>query len=156
MPTNLSVERYLAQTRIPIRLSCINGSGWPVVLSLWYLYEDGNLYCATPEKAKVVGYLRAETRCAFEIASDEPPYCGVRGRALATIEPGRGMEILERLLQRYLCGIDNPLAQGLLSRQEPEVAIRLEPQSRYVWNFADRMVDSLSEVKLKLCPAEDS
>ena len=104
MIANVSLERYLAETRIPLRLSCLSDSGWPVVLSLWYLFEDGHLYCATPQTAKVVGYLTGEPRCAFEIASDLPPYCGVRGRALATIEQARGVEILERLLERYLGG----------------------------------------------------
>ena len=154
MVNNVSVERYLDESRIPIRLSCVNESGWPMVLSLWYLLEDGNLYCATQETAKVVGYLRGEPRCAFEVAADEPPYCGVRGRALATIEEARGEEILERLLHRYLGGTDNPLAEQLLGRKDSEVAIRLEPQSRYVWNFAGRMSDSLDDVKPKLCPEE--
>lgn len=152
MLTNLSPEAYLSEARIPLRLSCLNGAGWPVVLSLWYLFEDGNLFCATPATAKVVGYLRQEPRCGFEVAGDEPPYCGVRGRALATIVEGRGVEILERLLHRYLGGIDNPLAEQLLSRQESEVAIRLEPESRYVWNFGERMADSLAEVQPKICP----
>jgi len=152
MLANLPVEKYLAECRIPVRLACANEKGWPVVLSLWYLFEDGALYCATQEAAKVVGYLRREPRCAFEVAADEPPYCGVRGRALATIEPARGPEILERLLRRYLGGIDNPLAERLLGKKESEVAIRLEPQSRYVWNFGERMMESLEEVGPKICP----
>ena len=155
MLENVPVEKYLAESRIPVRLSCVNEEGWPVVLSLWYLYEEGVLYCATQETAKVVAYLRAEPRCAFEVAGDEPPYCGVRGRALATVEAGRGPEILERLLRRYLGGIDNPLAQQLLGKKESEVAIRLEPQSEYVWNFGERMVASLDEVAPKLCPERE-
>lgn len=152
MLTNVSVERYLAESRIPLRLSCVTETGWPLVLSLWYLFEDGNLYCATQETAKVVGHLRGEPRCAFEVAADQPPYCGVRGRALASIEPARGPEILERLLHRYLGGTGNPLAEQLLRKKENEVAIRLEPQSHYVWNFSERMIDSLDEVGEKLCP----
>ena len=50
----------------------------------------------------------------------------------------RGLEILERLLVRYLGGIDNPLAQGLLTRRSPEAAIRLEPQGSNSWNFTAR------------------
>ena len=94
MKLNSAVQQYLAEIQIPIRLSCLDESGWPVVLSLWYLFEDGMLYCATPQKAKVVAYLETEPRCAFEIASDQPPYCGLRGQALASIEPERGLEIL--------------------------------------------------------------
>jgi len=148
-----SVEKYLHETKIPLRLSTTTASGWPLVLSLWYLFEDGALYCATPKGAKVVDYLKRDPRCGYEVAADKPPYCGVRGRALASIEEDRGLEILERLLIRYIGGVDNQLAQGLLTRPGPEVAIRLEPQSSYSWNFTDRMSDSLSHQSAKICPS---
>jgi hypothetical protein len=86
------------------------------------------------------------------VAADRPPYCGVRGRALAQIEADAGLEILERLLVRYLGGIENKLAQGLLNRTIPEAAIRLKPQSVYSWNFTDRMADSLVHQNTKICP----
>ena len=151
--TNSSLQQYLTEVKIPLRLSCISASGWPVVLSLWYLYEDGDLLCATPQAARVVSYLKGESRCAFEVASDQPPYCGVRGRALASIQEDRGMEILERLLIRYQGGIDNKLAVQLLSRKEPEVAIRLKPQSFHSWNFRERMKGSTPGADDKPCPA---
>lgn len=147
-----SLQEYLLEAKIPLRLSCIMASGWPLVLSLWYLYEDGFLYCATPQSAKVVSYLLAEPRCSFEVAADLPPYCGVRGRSLATIDQSRGLEILERLLVRYLGNSHNPLARNLLQRQEAEVAIRIEPQTIYTWNFSDRMADSLPRPITKICP----
>lgn len=152
MVSNVSLEQFLAEIRIPLRLSCISDSGWPVVLSLWYLSEGGHLYCATPKRAKVVTYLAREPRCSFEVASDLPPYCGVRGRALATIEEERGLEILERLLERYLGGKDNALARQLLSRPQAEVAIRLDPQSNYTWNFSERMSDVAADGVQKICP----
>ncbi|NCF69525.1 MAG: hypothetical protein GWP61_26540 [Chloroflexi bacterium] len=152
MKLELSIEEYLQETKIPLRLSTTTTSGWPVVLSLWYLYEEGALYCATSQNAKVVDYLMNEPRCGFEVAADRPPYCGVRGRALAQIEADAGLEILERLLVRYLGGIENKLAQGLLNRTIPEAAIRLKPQSVYSWNFTDRMADSLVHQNTKICP----
>lgn len=150
--TNSSIEDYLKKVEIPLRLSCISTSGWPVVLSLWYLFEEGHLFCATPQRAKVVTYLMKEPRCGFEVASDQPPYCGVRGSALATIEQEGGLEVLERLLERYVGGIDNPLAKKLLDRQEPEVAIRLEPLTYHSWNFTKRMTGSLDGSTPKICP----
>ncbi len=152
MDSAVSIETYLLESKIPLRLSCVAQTGWPAVLSLWFLFEEGSLYCATPEHARVVAYLRAEPRCSFEVAADQPPYCGVRGRAVAAIERDRGVEILERLLFRYLGGVDNPLGKALLGRSGSEVAIRLEPQNIYVWNFADRMADSLVNPPAKICP----
>ena len=151
--TEDSIKKYLQEIKIPLRLSCVDEKGWPVVLSLWFLYEDGSLYCATPERARVVGYLRREPRCAFEVAADQPPYCGVRGRAVATIETETGLRVLERLLTRYVGGTDNPLARKLLNRDEPEVTIRLKPQSFHSWNFSERMKGSTPGTSDKPCPA---
>ena len=136
-------QDYLENILIPIRLSCTTESGWPVGLSLWYLYEDGKLYCATQRSAKVAGYLENNPRCAYEIASDLPPYCGVRGPARAHIDDQIGFEILERLLVRYVGGLDNSLAKGLLAKSDTEVALVLDPVRVFSWNFTPRMQDAL-------------
>jgi len=123
-----------------------------MVLSLWYLYEDGRLYCATRESSKVVTYLRNDARCAFEIASERPPYCGVRGQGRAAVDAARGGEILERLLVRYLGGVDNDLAQGLLKRRDKEVALVIEPVKVFTWDFSQRMQDVQAPEAVGLCP----
>ncbi len=150
------IARYLTDIHIPLRLACVTTAGWPLVLSLWFLYEDGHLYCATPETATTVALLRAEPRCGFEVAADTPPYCGVRGRAEATILPERGDEVLGRLLRRYLGGLDSPLARRLRERETPEVALQLRPVSVTTWDFRGRMRDSVGEsapaAEVKLCP----
>lgn len=133
------VAEYLQQTRIPLRLACVTESGWPMVLSLWFVPVDGRLYCATQRSAKVVRYLRREPRCAFEVAADEPPYRGVRGQAMAVLNEGRGKEILEILLVRYLGGTDSSLAKRLLARSENEVAIEIEPRTLFTWDYSARM-----------------
>lgn len=148
------LKRFAQNTRIPIRLACVTQSRWPITLSLWYLYENGLLYCATSGRARVVTYLQREPRCGFEIASDQMPYCGVRGQANARLVSDRGDEILERLLHRYLGGIDNPLSRKLLARDEVEVAIELTPIWLSSWNFTKRMKDSFLEEELveRFCP----
>ena len=144
---------FLEKTRIPIRIACRNKSGWPVVLSLWYLHEDGFLYCATQKSAKVIQYLENDPRCAFEIAEDSPPYCGVRGQAKARVDALLGSIILNKLLVRYLGGYDNDLARRLLKKSETEVAIVINPINIYTWNFSNRMSDIKPKLPLgKVCP----
>lgn len=87
-------QSYLEETFIPLRLACIDGGGWPLVVSLWYLYQDGALYCATQADARVVTYLRQNPRCGYEVAADVPPYCGVRGDSII---PSDGVNKLEWL-----------------------------------------------------------
>jgi hypothetical protein len=142
--TTEQLERYLHEMRIPLRLACQSQKGWPLVLSLWYLFDEGKIYCATQETALVVQRLRQDGRCAFEVAGDLPPYCGVRGQGRATIDEAIGVEILERLLLRYGIIQDSPLARRLLSRGEGEVAIVIEPLNWYSWDFTERMKDSVA------------
>jgi nitroimidazol reductase NimA-like FMN-containing flavoprotein (pyridoxamine 5'-phosphate oxidase superfamily) len=143
---------YLDAIHIPLRLSCVTQSGWPYVLSLWYLHDAGKLYCATLESARVVSYLRREPRCGFEIAADQPPYCGVRGRAVAAIDPTQGQAVLSLLIDRYLDDRDNSLARRLLARSQDEVAIVLTPVQVFTWNYQRRMADAAPSRPDRICP----
>ena len=90
MKTSLiEMQEYLDVVRIPVRIACKTTTDWPTVISLWFLHQDGLLYCATQKSAKIVNYLRNDARCAFEIAEDQPPYCGIRGQANARIDETR-------------------------------------------------------------------
>jgi hypothetical protein len=146
---------YLEASRIPLRLACTTESGWPVAVSLWFNYRDGRLFCATQRSARVVAYLNKNSRCAFEIAADIPPYCGVRGQAIATIDEDIGAPVLEQLLVRYLGGTDNDLARNLLSKRDTEVAIILKPVKVFTWDFSNRMGDVVApmlNLASKVCP----
>jgi len=133
------VEAYLRKTVVPVRIACLSQKGWPIVLSLWYLYRDGSLWCASQQDARVVRRLEADPRCAFEVAPNEPPYCGVRGQGRATIDTDRGAEILRALLARYFGSEDSELARWLLSRSESEVAIKIDPIRISSWDYTKRM-----------------
>jgi hypothetical protein len=133
------IDQYLRTAVLPVRLASIAADGSPVVLSLWYLYEVGAIWCATQRTARIIARLEREPRCGFEIAADSIPYRGVRGRARATIDVHRGATLLPRLLNRYLGGTDSPLAARLLARAEHEVAICLDHMRVSTWDFTERM-----------------
>jgi len=133
------IHRYLESSVLPIRLGCRSASGHPVVLSLWYVWREGALWCATSATARVVSMLEADPRCGFEVAGDEPPYRGVRGQAMASVDRNRGDEMLELLVDRYLGTRDTAFARWLLERSTPEVAIRIRPSRLTSWDFTGRM-----------------
>ena len=142
--TDDQINAFIAQARIPLRLAVLDGTGCPIVLSLWFLQEDGAFWCATKADAQVIRYLTARPRCGFEIAGDTPPYRGVRGKGTATLHPERGAEILERLLDRYAILPGSRLASMLLAKADQEVAIRIVPQRLSSWDFSRRMKDSVA------------
>jgi hypothetical protein len=134
-----SDTRYLVEATVPLRLACVTSSGWPIVASLWYVYQDGKLYCATRKSAKILRHIESGQKCAFEVSNNEPPYRGVRGRGIVTLRQGRGADMLRLLLSRYLRSVDSPFAKRLLANSQDEIVIELEPERTYSWDFTKRM-----------------
>ena len=136
------IERFLQQTRIPLRIACNGASGHPVIASLWFLPRDDTLWCATQRTASVVSHLRRDHRCAFEVAAETAPYRGVRGQGHAELHDERGEEILRLLIDRYLEDPNSRFARWLLSRAREETAIAIEPLTLLSWDFRERMGDA--------------
>ena len=137
--TQAEVESYLERSKIPMRLACIEDSGFPLVCSLWYLYQDGCIWGATHESAKVSKLLAQNSKCAFEIAPNEMPYRGVRGQGQASLLSEEATDVLPRLIDRFLGDDNQSLASWLLSRIDHEFAIKIEPQWMTSWDFSQRM-----------------
>jgi hypothetical protein len=138
------VTAHLHQAVIPLRLAVLGRDGGPLVLSLWFLPEaDGTLWCATPATARVVVALRRDPRAGFEVAADQPPYRGVRGRGRASLHPERGADILARLLARYGIPPASRLHRTLSARAATEMAICLRPDRLSTWDFSQRMADAV-------------
>ncbi len=133
------VRAFLEDEALPLRLAFAASDGCPLVASLWYLFREEALWCATPTHARVVGLLEKEPRCGFEIAVNAPPYRGVRGRGHAQLDAARGSEILHALVPRYLGEAPTAFSRWLLTRSVPETAIRIEIERLTSWDFTDRM-----------------
>ena len=131
------ITSFLSQTVIPVRLA--TSGSWPLVQSMWFRYDDGTLWCATRSDAVVVRRLRAEPRCGFEIARDQPPYAGVRGHGVAEIISTAGRRVLADLAERYLGPEDHVLRTWLLDRADDEVAIAIRDLAVTSWDFTQRM-----------------
>jgi hypothetical protein len=133
------VEAYLRTYVAPLRLAVQTEAGFPLICSLWFLYEDGRLWCATKRDAKVARCLARDPRCAFELAPNEPPYRGVRGQGRASLSSEGAVELLGRLIDRYLGDRDSDLARWLLRESASEVAIAIEAEQVTSWDYTERM-----------------
>lgn len=133
------IEQFFAETRFPLRLACVGEDGYPRVVSLWFLYQEGKLYCASHRSSQLVSMLRANTRVGFELGPNEPPYYGVRGQGNAGLSEEGGADMLKQLLERYLDGVNSPLAKWLLSRSADETLITVTPTRWFSWDYRQRM-----------------
>jgi hypothetical protein len=140
---------YLEQAIIPVRLAVQNKRG-PLALSLWFVPIEGLLWCATSGGARLIDYLKANPRCGFEVAADQPPYRGVRGQGVATLHPKEGASILIRLLDRYGIAPESALARKLLLRSDQEIAIAIEPATITSWDFTMRMKGAVPHLNQRL------
>ena len=135
------VAAFLDRTTVPLRLACRTPAGRLWLVALWFRRDGEALRCATSADATVVDYLRADPDVAVEVSTNEPPYRGVRASATARLGPDEDQALLRSLLERYLGGTESSLARRLLAGDREEVAIRLEPDRVYAWDFTERMRD---------------
>lgn len=133
------IRQYLSGAEIPVRLACLAADGTPLLCSLWFLFDDGAIWCATPRSARVAVLLERDSRCAFEVAGDLMPYRGVRGQGVARLSRADGPAVLLRLIDRYLHTRESAFARWLIARQQDEVAVRIEPEWLTSWDFSARM-----------------
>ncbi len=114
---------------------------FPALCSIWFEWnvEEGTLWCASHESSKLIKLLQKNPNCAFEVAPNDPPYKGVRGQGVATLMRKPAIEVLSRLIARYLGETDSSLARWLLSRQEGEFAICIKPVWLSAWDYSERM-----------------
>ncbi|MGI9290892.1 MAG: pyridoxamine 5'-phosphate oxidase family protein [Gammaproteobacteria bacterium] len=133
------IESFFADCVIPITLACKAGNGSPLVCSLWYMYDEKALWCATNASASIVKCLTENPECGFEVAPQDMPYRGVRGQGRVTVSSEAGMPVLLRLIDRYLGTRDSEFSQWLVQQATDEVALRIDPHWFTSWDFTNRM-----------------
>lgn len=130
----------LPDSKIPIRIAFIKSNGIPSVISLWFEQIDGKIYCATQKSAKIVSYLKNNPVCGFEIATDKPPYKGIRGEGTVKITDN-GNKILDILIDKYLGDKESTLSKYLKTNSNTEVTIEITPQKIFNYDYSKRMKD---------------
>ena len=133
------LEAYLRDTVLPLRLAASSPSGWPMVVSLWYLYENKSLFCVTKRSSRIAESLIGSERCGFEIARETAPYFGIRGQGVASVTNANALLTLERLAERYLSRDRELFQQWLLRRAKDEIVIRIRPVAFHSWDYRKRM-----------------
>lgn len=134
-----TTHAFLDKNTLPLRLSCIANDGFPRVASMWFQHEAGQLLCVTHQNSKVAKILQQNNRVGFEVSPNEPPYFGVRGQGLVSIQELGDSSLLEDLLAGYLGDTRSSFAQWLLGRKDEELILNISPQRLYTWDYRERM-----------------
>jgi hypothetical protein len=131
---------FLATSTIPLRIATSTTS-YPTLCSVWYTFDEqqGDFLCVSHENSQLVSDLMTNPKCAFEIAPNEPPYCGVRGKAVVTLSKDHALETLSALIPHYLGDTDSGLAKWLIGRSDEEYVLRLTPVQLTSWDYSERM-----------------
>lgn len=135
------IDTFLQNSTFPLRLACVGEDGFPRVVSVWYGYDGQRFRCVSHRSSQLVSLLERSGRVGFELAPNEPPYHGVRGQGIATLDSDADGVVLGDMLQRYLGGTDSKLGNWLLSRAEDEVLITIEPVRLFSWDYRERMAE---------------
>ena len=138
--SELEVTEFLRSSTIPMRIAT-NTQSYPTLCSVWYLFDEklGELLCVSHQKSKLVLDITASKKCSFEIAPNEPPYFGVRGKAVVTLSKENVLDTLTTVMSRYLGGTDSRLAKWLIGRSDEEYVLRLTPVQITSWDYRERM-----------------
>ena len=132
------LQDFLVSSKIPVRISVLDDE-YPLICSVWFEYLDEKLVIVSHEDSKLAKTLLRQRKCGFEIATNDPPYKGVRGKADVVAEAEGSGDTLRRVIQRYLGGTNQKLASWLLSRVEHEVKFTLHPTWVTSWDYGERM-----------------
>ena len=145
--TGHEIETFLSETCVPLRLSFVSRNGL-LIVPVWFEYQAGHLWSCSPNDSLLVKALRKNPEVAFDVSTNDLPYRGVRGRGVSHCSTAADNSALERLLQRYLAGTDNPLARWLLNRTGEEAVIAIEPSWLTSWDFSGRM-ESIGKISAR-------
>lgn len=137
--TQSEIEQFLADAKTPMRLAFNDLDGFPAVCSLWFFFDQGIFWAASHKNSHVVKMLKQSEKVSVEIATNEYPYKGVRGKANVDLSLDGADAVLNRLIDRYLVDGNNKLADWLLSRAADEYVMKITPRLLNAWDFSSRM-----------------
>jgi nitroimidazol reductase NimA-like FMN-containing flavoprotein (pyridoxamine 5'-phosphate oxidase superfamily) len=137
--TEGEIEVFLAAAKTPMRLAFNDRDGFPGVCSLWFYFDEGCFWAASHKNSHVIKMLKQSGKVSLEVATNEYPYKGVRGKANVELTTDGASAVLNRLIDRYLVDGNNKLADWLLSRVADEYVLKVTPHTLNAWDFSSRM-----------------
>lgn len=112
----------------PVRIASISPNGFPLISTVWFLYERGSFWCITQKRTLLRRNLARDPRCAFEIALEGKRYKLMRGQGVATLDLGDGERLTNRMIEQYLNDPEGPVAARMRAQIATEYAVEIRPR----------------------------
>ncbi len=123
-----AIAALLSSHQSPVRLSSLSPNGYPLISTLWFLFEEGCFWCITNQSTLMRRNLAANPRCAFEITLHDARYKLLRGQGDAELHLDQGRRVTEAMISRYLPDPRGAMAEALRARIPTEYAVRIIPR----------------------------
>jgi hypothetical protein len=98
------ITTLLSDLASPVRLASQSPNGFPLISTLWAIYEDGIFWCITQHRTLL------------------------RDQGLASLDLADGGRMTECIINRYLTDPNGPIATGMRKQVLTEYAIAIRPR----------------------------
>ena len=112
----------------PVRLASLSPNGFPLISTLWFIYDKGLFWCITQQRTLLRRNLARDPRCGFEIGLDGQRFKLLRGQGLATLALEDGGRVTELMIRRYTKDPSGPIATVMRAQIPTEYAISIKPR----------------------------
>ena len=136
--SQIEVDKFLLESRIPLKLGTIDQHGDPIIHPIWYHYDEGKFYLITASNSRKMQNASRHRIVYFCVDTETRPYKGVKGKGtLSTIKDReRTVRMGERIISKYLGNSENPLGKYLIKRLKTgeEALVQITPHYFSVWD----------------------
>lgn len=137
--TNEEISEFLSKSKKNLQLATIDDKNEPNVHPVWFLYENGVIYCATEKKSKKIQNILKKNIVYFSVDDDNSEFKGVRGKGTVRIleDPDSNVSIAEKIIIKYAGDLKSKLAKEVIEEIKTgiEVVLEITPKFYSVWSF---------------------
>ncbi len=119
---------------IPAHLATLDPAGFPRIIPLWFLWEDGSFYLSSGPQSRHVQDLVRDSRAGLGITVEEGqteagyrPFRQIMVRGYAHVQPDTGAIWARKLIGKYITG-QAGVRRAKLEAEKPHVVIVLCPE----------------------------
>lgn len=119
---------------IPAHLATLDPAGFPRVLPIWFLWEEGCFYLSSGPQSRHVQDLTRDPRAGLCITVEESqtetgyrPFRQIMVRGTADVLPDTNASWARKLIRKYIAG-DAGKLRAEMEAEKPHVVIVLRPE----------------------------